>query len=68
MKRARDYQKDLIRDLKEPQEAVEYLNAALEEEDPRAFLIALRNVVEARCNVTRLAKECKVTTATPATS
>lgn len=47
-KRYRDYHEDLIDSLKDPEEACAYLSAALEDEDPRVFLIALRNVVEAR--------------------
>jgi len=42
-----DYQKDLIEALKDPAEAAAYLNAALEEGDREAFLLALRNVAEA---------------------
>lgn len=42
------YQEDLIRELQDPKEAVAYLNAALNDEDPRIFLIALKNVLEAQ--------------------
>lgn len=47
MKAAKDYRQDLIRDLKDRGEAAAYLNAALEEGDKQAFLLALRNVLEA---------------------
>lgn len=47
-KHYRDYHEDLIASLKDPEEAFAYLNASLEEDDPQAFLMALRNVVEAR--------------------
>ena len=48
-KRSGDYQKYLIESLKDPVEATNYLNAALEEkDDPQAFLVALRNVAEAQ--------------------
>ena len=48
MKTKKSYQDDLIQSLKDPQEAVEYINAALEEKDmPEVFLLALRNVAEA---------------------
>jgi probable addiction module antidote protein len=60
MKRLRSYHNDLINDLKDPKEAVAYLNAALEEEDPRAFLIALRNVAEAKGSISNLAKACQI--------
>ncbi|MBX9830598.1 putative addiction module antidote protein [Candidatus Babeliales bacterium] len=42
-----DYHERLIEDLKDPIEAIAYLNAALMDEDPRIFLIAVRNVIEA---------------------
>ncbi|MGH7926585.1 MAG: addiction module antidote protein [Candidatus Binatia bacterium] len=44
----RDYHEGLIEALNDPDEAAEYLNAALEERDQAAFLKALRNVVQAR--------------------
>jgi probable addiction module antidote protein len=47
-KHCRDYHEYLIKSLKNPEAACAYLNAALEDEDPQAFLMALRNVVEAR--------------------
>lgn len=63
MKAARDYHADLIRHLKNPKAAVGYLNAALDEDDPKVFLLALRNVVEARGNMTRFAKKCEISRA-----
>jgi probable addiction module antidote protein len=47
----KSYQTALLEALQEPEEAVAYLNAALEEEGEDAeklFLLALRNVAEAR--------------------
>lgn len=41
------YEDYLIESLKDPREAKEYLNAALEDEDYRVFLLALRNVADA---------------------
>ena len=51
-KRLIDYQKELIESLRDSDEAREYLNAALMDEDPRIFLLALKNVLAARekCN------------------
>ena len=46
--RTTSYRESLLKSLKDPREAVEYLNAALEEDDEAAFIIALRNVAEAR--------------------
>lgn len=48
MKRLINYQDDLIESLKDQQEALAYLNAALLDEDPRIFLIALKNVLLAQ--------------------
>lgn len=42
------YKEGLHRRLQDPDEAVAYLNAALQDEDQRVFLLALRDVAEAR--------------------
>ena len=42
----RDYQEKLIQDLQDPEEASLYLNEALKDEDPRIFLLALKNYVK----------------------
>ena len=43
-----NYHKDLIESLKDPEEALGYLQAALEEKDePRVFILALKHVAEA---------------------
>ena len=57
MTKSKAYQADLIESLRDPREAEEYLNAALEEEDMEPFLLALRNVAEARGGVTQLAEQ-----------
>jgi DNA-binding phage protein len=61
MRPFRDYKKDLLKEVKNPQEAVGYLNAALEESDPRVFLLALRDVLEAQGGLSHVAKKCRVT-------
>lgn len=51
------YQEHLIESLKDPEQALEYLKAALEESDmPEVFLLALRNVAQAR-GIKQLAEE-----------
>ena len=40
--------------------AVEYLNAVLEEDDPQAFLLALRHVAEARGGMDKMAVEAEL--------
>ena len=46
-KRTTDYRTTLLEDLKDPREATNYLNAALQESE-EMFLMALRDVAEAR--------------------
>jgi probable addiction module antidote protein len=46
-KRTRDYREGLLNDLKDATAAAHYLNAALEDSD-EMFLVALRDVAEAR--------------------
>lgn len=47
-KRLIPYQNYLIESLKDQDEAIAYLNAALADEDPRIFLIALKNILTAQ--------------------
>lgn len=60
MRKNKAYQPDLIESLKDAREAKEYLNAALEEDDPELFLLALRNVAEAQGGVASLAEKTKL--------
>ena len=55
--RQTDYQKDLIETLKNPAEAAAYLNAAIEEGDREAFLLALRNIAEANGGIRAVAEK-----------
>ena len=47
-KLTQDYVEGLREDLKDPQEAAAYLNAALEEESEDVFLLALQDVMAAK--------------------
>ena len=60
MKPWADYHEDLIQWLRNPERAAGYLNAALEAGDREAFLMALRNVVEAQGGMTKMAKVTKI--------
>ena len=60
MSKSKSYHEDLIESLQNPREAEAYLNAALEEEDPELFLLALRNVTEAQGGVAQLAEKTKL--------
>ena len=48
------YRESLMESLKNPDEAAEYLNACLEDEDARVFLLALRDVADARGGIRAL--------------
>jgi len=57
-KKTKDYREDLIERLKDQEYAAEYLNAALMDQDPKVFLIALKDVTDARGKgVANLAKK-----------
>ena len=60
MKKSKAYQPDLIESLRNTREAEEYLNAALEDDDPELFLLALRNVAEAKGGMAQLAEKAKL--------
>ncbi len=60
MKAGVDHYEFLIKQLKDPEEASAYLNAALEAGDKRAFLMALRNVLEAQGGMTKISGRAKI--------
>ena len=55
MAKSKSYQNNLIESLKDPTEAAEYLNAALEDGEAEVFLLALRDVVDSYGGVGKLA-------------
>ena len=56
MRRTVDYKSYLLERLRrDPEEAIAYLNAALEDGES-TFLVALKDVVEARIGMTRMAE------------
>jgi hypothetical protein len=50
----------LMEMLKDEERALAYLNAALDEQDPRVFLIALRNVTQAHAHRPEIAVEERI--------
>jgi probable addiction module antidote protein len=52
----KNYRDSLLESLQDPAEAAAYLDAALDDEDSRVFLLALRDVAEAR-GISRVAAE-----------
>jgi len=57
-KRTRSYRESLLEDLRDPAEAALYLNAAIED-SPEMFLIALKDVAEAK-EIAKVANEVGV--------
>ncbi|TAJ24886.1 MAG: putative addiction module antidote protein [Nitrospirae bacterium] len=60
MRASKPYQPELLKRLRAPRLAAEYLNAALEEDDPKLFLLALRNVAEVHGGLGQLAEKAKL--------
>lgn len=60
MKPAVSYREEMMKVLKDPVEASAYLNAALEAGDKKAFLLALKNVLEAHGGMTRISGQAKI--------
>jgi probable addiction module antidote protein len=58
--RTESYRESLLESLKNPDEAAQYLNACLEDEDGRAFLLALRDVADARGGIRTLSRETRL--------
>jgi len=57
MAKSRAYGETLKDALREPADAAEYLNAALEERDPAAFLLALKDVADIHGGISKLARD-----------
>lgn len=55
-KTSTSYREGLVKDLVNPEEAAAYLNAALEEGSQEVFLMALRDIAEAK-GMARLSKK-----------
>ena len=60
MKRSKGFREYLLKSLKNPVEAAEYINAVLRESDINLLLAALKDVAEAQGGMTRLAREAKL--------
>ena len=54
-----DYKSGLLKRLADPEYAIGYLNAALEDGDQQVFLLALRDVAEAR-GLSQVAREAQL--------
>ena len=56
MATSRVYQENLVESLRDPTEAAAYLDAALEAGDRAAFLLAMRNVIDAMGGMSEIAR------------
>ncbi|OGR87591.1 MAG: hypothetical protein A3A86_07945 [Elusimicrobia bacterium RIFCSPLOWO2_01_FULL_60_11] len=54
------YEDFLDKQLKSPRACVAYLNAALDQDDDEAFLLALRDVARAQGGLSRLSQMAKI--------
>jgi probable addiction module antidote protein len=50
------YRESLLESLRNPDEAIQYLNACLEDGDPHVFLLALRDVADAHGGIRALSR------------
>jgi probable addiction module antidote protein len=57
MGQTKKYREHLLKSLEDPKEAAAYLDACLEDEDPHVFLLALKDVAEARGGIGQLSKK-----------
>lgn len=57
MVKRKNYKESLLRDLQDPELASAYLEEALHDEDIHVFLLALRNVAEARGGMGKIAEK-----------
>jgi probable addiction module antidote protein len=54
------YRADLLESLTRPEDAAHYLNACLEDEDARVFLLALRDVADAHGGIRALSRDTQL--------
>lgn len=60
--KTKDFRPNLLKRLKDPDYAAGYLADVLENESQEAFLIAVRNVLDARnANITKISKKAGIT-------
>ena len=59
-RKTESYRETLLESLKRPEEAAQYLNACLEDEDSRVFLMALRDVADAHGGIRVLSRDTEL--------
>lgn len=58
--RTESYREALLEALRDPDQAAHYLNASLQDEDPRVFLMALRDVADAHGGIRALSQQSQL--------
>jgi probable addiction module antidote protein len=58
--RTEPYREGLLASLKDPDQAAHYLSACLEDNDPRLFLLALRDVADAHGGISILSRDARL--------
>src|SRR6266700_7766774 len=58
--KTKSYREDLIASLRNPEDATQYLNACLEDEDARVFLLALRDVADAHGGIRAVSRDARL--------
>jgi len=54
------YRENLLESLREPEQAAQYLSACLEDDDPRVFLLALRDVADAHGGIQSVSRQASL--------
>ena len=54
------YREGLMESLRKPGQAAQYLNACLEDEDARVFLLALRDVADAHGGIRTVSRDARL--------
>ena len=60
MKRISAYEEELLTALRDPEEAAAYLNAALEDDNQEVFLLALKDVIAARGEISKFSDKVEL--------
>ncbi|MBI5428031.1 MAG: putative addiction module antidote protein [Nitrospinae bacterium] len=61
MRSSKPYEEFIVERLKDPKDAAEYLNTAMEDDAPRVFLLALKHVAKAQeGGMARICKEARL--------
>jgi probable addiction module antidote protein len=60
MKKFNSFHNYIVKSMRDPEHAIAYLNAAIEEGDKATLLLALRDVAEAQGGIAKIARKAKL--------